>query len=35
LGQRLKKLVYAKRPGAKEFYKSDLEEDPDYSGFEK
>jgi hypothetical protein len=35
LEQRLKKLVYAKRPGAKEFYKIDDEEEPDYRGFEK
>jgi uncharacterized protein YbaP (TraB family) len=35
LEQRLKKLVYAKRPGAKEFYKSDVEEDSDFRGFAK
>jgi hypothetical protein len=35
LEQRLKKLMYTKRPGAKEFYKPEVEEDSDYRGFEK
>jgi len=35
LEQRLKKLMYTKRPGAKEFYKPEVEEDSDYRGFDK